>query len=294
MMKMRSGIVMFVTLATIASISVLLIVMFLYVDKLQKENLKLAAYTQSFIYYIKTSKIIESSLGNNKLKDESRNVLYNQGLTIGVDDHTLMLKCTPIASRIPIQWLDKNKETDNLGQYTTAIKFFDIFAEKYNIQNRSILLDIIQSRLSQIQSSIYFESRFDTQKNYRVDISSIILNYCKQTNDWKTCEVGWDDVYSMYDAPQIESKYLSDELVSILFKIPIENIKQKRKNGEILIQFISDNNGDRSLYDEKIFSNIDKDEMSCIVTFDYMSQKYQYSFNYQNKKVTNFEFSEKI
>lgn len=294
MMKMRSGVVMFVTLATIASISVLLIVMFLYVGKLQKENLKLAAYTQSFIYYIKTSKIIESLLSNNKSKDESRNILYNQGLTIGVDDHTLMLKCTPIASRIPIQWLDKNKEADNLGQYTAAITFFNIFAEKYNIQNRSILLDIIQKRLGQIQSGTYIEGRFDMQKKQRVDIDTLFLNYCIQTNDWKTCEVKWDDIYSIYDSPQIESKYLSDELVSILFKIPIENIKQKRKNGENLIQFISDNNGDKSLYDEKIFSNIDKDEMSCIVTFDYMSQKYQYSFNYQNKKVTNFEFSEKI
>lgn len=294
MVKMRSGVVLFITLATIVSLSALLIVMFLYVNKLQKENLKLGAYSQSFVYYAKTSKIIESLLNNNKAKDESHNVLYNQGIAIVAGDNTLLLRCKPIASRIPIQWLDKNKETNSTEQYTAAIKFFDIFAEKYNIQNRLILLDIIQNRLSQVQSGTYQQSRFDTQKKQRVDIDSLFLNYCKKTNDWKTCEVKWDDIYSMYDSPQIESKYLSDELVSILFKIPIENIKQKRNNGENLIQFISDNNGDKSLYDEKIFSSIDRDEMACVATFDYMSQKYQYLFNYQNKKVINFEFSEKI
>lgn len=294
MMKMRSGVVMFITLATIASLSVLLIIMFLYVEKLQKENLNLGAYTQSFVYYTKTSKIIESLLSNSKTKDQGRGILYNQGVAIKAGDNTLLLKCTPIASRIPIQWLDKNKETNNTEQYIAAIKFFDIFTEKYNIQNRLILLEIIQNRLGQIQSSNYQDGRFDVEKKQRVDIKSLFSNYCSQTNDWKACEVDWGNIYSMYDSPYIESKYLSDELVSILFKIPIENVKQKRTNGENLVQFILNNNGDKSLYNENVFSSTDRDEIACIVTFDYMSQKYQYSFNYKNKKAINFEFNEKI
>ncbi len=280
MLKLRSGVVLFITLATIISITALLMATFIYINKMQSENQKLNAYIQSMLYYKQAPKLIAdtvSQLGNN---------LISQDLIV-VDDGKLEMSCRPLVDAVPIAWLDVQKQESNPAQYKMATHIFDTISSSYNISNPRLLLDMIQQRLS---SNYINQNRLASSSKETIDIKKIVKEYCGRADDYKSCDIEWDKFFSPYTSDKISSNYISDELVTILFQIPLDVVKQKRNKTESLLQFINNNGGNKSYYDEALLRANNTEKLKCQGRFSYVDNEYKFLFLYSNKKVMNFEF----
>lgn len=280
MLKLRSGVVLFITLATIISITALLMATFIYINKMQLENQKLNAYIQSILYYKQAPKLIANMLS------KSNNNLISQDLIV-VDDGKLEMSCLPLVDAVPVEWLDVQKQESNPVQYKTATHILDMVSSIYNISNPRLLLDMIQQRLS---SNHISQNRLISSSKKTIDIKKIVNDYCHKADDFKSCDIEWDKFFSPYTADKLSANYISDELLTVWFQIPLEVVKQKRNRADGLLPFIDNNGGNKSYYDETLLGINNTEKLKCQGRFNYVDDEYKFLFLYRNKKVMNFEF----
>jgi len=290
---MRRGVALLITLGVITTLITLIGISFSYLDKAKQNSTDMSALIQANILYKDVSTVLGSLL-DSKNSDTVISTLYLLPVVIQEDggDFYMNINCRPTSNGIDINWLFfKNYKTKE-KEFNLIDNMLGLIIDKYDIENGSKLMELLYKAIDGEKTIYNIPSRIKEKKsiNSEKQFNNILKEYQLQTGDSKIFSVPWSSYISFVDKDSmIDSKYLSVNFISLLFNIELEDVSESWIEGDSLVKFLQDNDGDMSLYDKKLFSSSVK-HMQCTTTYSYNSKSYRFSFNYTDKKVDNFEF----
>ncbi len=306
--KTKRGIALFITLLIIASILSIVAVSFSYLEKVQKDASVVSAIIQGDILYKDTTEILKRIFPKGKADGKKLNMIYTLPLMINEPESELNinLKCEPLLKGVPIKWLDE-KFTKKIPQkLELAKKVLSSILEKFDIKEPNRLEELILSNITgrNIEDREYIP-RLDMTKNIvsKEQFYNILLNYRLKYDDDTVFRVHWDKYFVFVDVTQkalIDGAYITPELISIAFDIPIESVKDDWVESSsidedkiTLKKFLIQNDIEES-FNEKLFSEKGLNAMHCEERFAYRENFYSFSFDYSNERSLNFEFNGEI
>ncbi len=307
--KTKRGIALFITLLIIASILSIVAVSFSYLEKVQIDASRVSAIIQGDVLYKDTTEILKRIFPKGKADEKKLNMIYTLPLMISEPKSGLNinLKCEPLLRGIPIKWLDE-KFTEKIPQrLELAKKVLSSILEKFDIKEPNRLEELIISNLKgkNIEDIDYIH-RLDMAKNIvsKEQFYKILLDYRLQYDDDNVFKISWDRYFVFVDVTQkalIDGAYITPELISMAFDIPIESVKDdwiesnnidENEDKITLKKFLTQNSIDG--FDDKLFSDGGLNAMHCEERFAYRENFYSFSFDYSNERSLNFEFNGKI
>ena len=306
--KTKRGIALFITLLIIASILSIVAVSFSYLEKVQKDAFRVSAIIQGDILYKDTTEILKRIFPKGKADGKKLNMIYTLPLMISEPDSGLNinLRCEPLLKGIPIKWLDE-KFTEKIPQrFELAKKVLSSIIEKFDIKEPNRLEELILSNITgkYIEDSEY-TPRLDMAKNIvsKEQFYKILLDYRLKYDDENVFKVPWDRYFLFVDVTKkaiIDGAYITPELISIVFDIPLESVKDdwQERSSSIdedkitLKKFLVEN--DIEGFDTKLFSERGLNAMHCEERFAYRENFYSFSFDYSDERSLNFEFNGEI
>jgi len=307
--KTKRGIALFITLLIIASILSIVAVSFSYLEKVQKDASVVSAIIQGDILYKDTTEILKRIFPKGKVNGKKLNMIYTLPLMINEPESGLNinLKCDPLLKGVPIKWLDE-KFTKKIPQrLELAKKVLSSILEKFDIKEPNRLEELILSNITgkNIEDREYIP-RLDMAKNIvsKEQFYNILLNYRLKYDDESVFRVPWDRYFVFVDVTQkalIDGAYITPELISMAFDIPIESVKDDwvevsssiDEDKITLKKFLIQNDIEES-FDAKLFSEKGLNAMHCEERFAYRENFYSFSFDYSNERSLNFEFNGEI
>ncbi len=295
----RRGVVLFITLAVIASMLALVGVIFSYLDKSRDNASYTAALIQADLIFRDSKETIETLLKqgskDKEMKKTILDTLYLAPVTIeteGNEEIFITLDCQPLNNGININWLGLENNASAQHFYAAAQGLFDRLVERYNIQDASLLL--IQLR-SAVDGSERLESQGRLeQKKGIIDLSqmqAIVRDYRFEADDDEVEKIIWENYFS-FDQPDslVDGNYLTAELIAVFFEMELETVKEEWFEGDDLKAFVSTYGGDLSRYSSKLFASDPIERMTCRITYGYQGKVYAMDFDYLEGKAEKFEF----
>ncbi|MEA3456252.1 MAG: hypothetical protein U9R26_07065 [Campylobacterota bacterium] len=299
--KMRKGVVLFITLSVIAAMLVLVGAIFTYLEK-SRDN---ASYTSAIIQadlIFRDSKdvigaLLKSGAKDKEIKKTILDTLYLAPVTIeaeGDDEMFITLDCQPLGKGVNINWLGFENNSSAQLFYDTAQSAFDRLVEQYNIQDASLLLSRIRVAIDgEENSGAQPQGRLEQKKGIikLSQIQNIARAYRFEADDDAVENIAWDRYFS-FDVPSMvmDGNYFSAELVSMLFDMELESVKEEWFEGDDLKAFVSTNGGDMSQYNTNLFASEMIERMGCRVTYGYQGNVYALGFDYLEGRADKFEF----
>ncbi len=299
--RMRQGVVLFITLSVIVAMLVLVGAVFSYLDKSREDASRTAALIQADLIFRDSKVAIDALLKkgskNKDMKKEILDTLYLASITIQAEENEEIfttLGCQPLDNSVDINWLGLENNNSAQGLYTSAQITFDLLVEKYNIQDASRLLSLIRSAIDdQEELEVQNEGRL-RQKQGIISLSqfqTIVRDYLFETDDSKIEKIDWEEYFSFdVKSSLVDGNYLSAEFIALFFEMELDVVREEWFEGEDLKAFISSFGGDLSRYNEKIFATEAIERMECRVTYGYQGLVYAMGFNYIEGKAEKFEF----
>jgi len=293
MVKKRKAITLFITLAVIVALIALVGIVFGYLSDARKKAQDKAALIQANIIYADASNALKKYLG----KKPSNGILkqiYSIPIAINEEkgNFNMMLACAPSHAAIPIIWLQEptEKTQDN---FNVASMIFNKIALEADIKDPQYLLQLIQYYISS-KNKIDFniESRLEKRLNYLSysEFLSILNEYNLQKDDANVYKAKWKSFFAFGENyKQIDSNYLSADLVSYIFDID-KQIVQEGFTDNNLKKFLYDNGADMEFFNSKVFSKGVVVAMRCTINYTYGNGNYSFEFDYTQGKVHGFKF----
>jgi len=287
---LRKGIALLITLTVIASLMALIGVAFSYLEKAKKDSSSSGAIIQANIFYSDLSRTLQQLL-KGKNANDVLSMLYLAPQTIQAKEGEFFvsLGCTPLSNAIDINWFALQEDAKNQKKYHLITTLFDAIVSHYDIQNSARLLELIMEDIEGSNESIRLKQKKGILSLKQ--FNTILNRYFVETGDTKVFDVAWAKYFSFVSKDSnVDSKYLSAELISLLFELDRALVEEEWVEGENLDTFLRQNGAVMELYDKKIFSNTLLKRMKCTSAYSYNSNVYRFSFNYFDGKVEYFEF----
>ena len=292
---MRNGVVLFITLSVIVAMLGLVGVIFSYLDRAKQNSSHSGAIIQSNLFFADTSRAIDKLLkivGKDKDKRETiLTTLYSAPMTLQPQESELFItaECRPLDNGVNINWLGYENNSSMQSHYSMAQRLFDDMVDRYSIDNPSLLLEKI---LIAINGSSTEGSRLKRGVGI-VSLSQfqeILREYQLQSDDRGVEKIRWERFFT-FDKGSIliDGNYISAELISMLFDIELELVKDEWFEGDNLKEFVVANGGDISKY-KKIFSPTLIERIHCKVTYSYLDEVYSFGLDYLEERAERFEF----
>ena len=289
-LRLRKAVAMLITLTVIAALLALMGIAFSYLDKAKKDSLGSSAIIQANIFYSDISRTLDTLL-KGKNANDVLSMLYLAPQTIQEKEGAFFVSigCEPLSNGVDINWLALQNDNKNQKKYNMVSTLLDNISMKYNLEDDSQLLDFILQDIEGKNESIRLK-----QKKGILSIkqfNTILNRYFVATGDTKVFSVPWSRYFTFVSKnANIDSKYLSAQLISLLFDLDSELVKDEWIEGEDLAAFLKDNGANMENFDKKIFSKALLKQMKCTTAYSYNSGVYSFSFNYLDGKVEYFEF----
>jgi len=299
--KRKQGIALFITLMVIASIMSIIAVSFTYLEKAQKDAGKTSAIIQGDLLYKNTVTILKRFFPAGRDNAEKLKLIYTMPLILseGKSGFSLNLNCEPLMVGVPINWLDRDLTRSVPAKHTLAKDILEIVMERYEIEEPSsleeLLMQAITGRTAQNED---YTPRLKPKKGIssKKQFDQIITNYRLLFDDAKVLKVPWDRYFSFTNVTnkiKIDGMYISPELLSAAFDIPIEIVQDSWIEGEsTLVSFLKDNSIVTPV-NKKIYANKALNAMHCEQTYAYREGHYKFNFDYIEGRSGNFEFNGK-
>ncbi len=297
--KKKQGIALFITLMVIASIMSIIAVSFSYLQKVQKDAGETSAIIQGDLLYNNTVEILKRFFPAGSNNSDKLELLYTTPLplTEPKSGFSLTISCQPLMKGVPISWLD-DSFTQKVPQKTElAKKVLQTIMERYEIEDPNKLEELIVQAISakSLENEDY-KPRVSAKKGIvsREQFNRIIINYMFKTDDRRALTVPWEKYFTFTtvdNRTKIDGVYLSAELISVAFDIPIEIVQDDWNPQEMtLVEFLKEN-GISEPINNKIYSNKALNAMHCETTYTYRKSQYGFNFNYIEGRSGNFEFN---
>ena len=299
--RMRQGVVLFITLSVIASMLALVGVIFSYLDKSRDNASHTAALIQADLIFRDSKATIEALLKkgskDKKIKKMVLDTLYLAPVTLQAEENEELfttLDCRPLDDGVDINWLGLEGNSTAQHLYTAAQVVFDQLVEQYGVQDAMLLL-------SQIRSAIGAEEEDESPTQGRLEpkkgiialsqLQKIVRNYRFTTDDNTVEQIKWGEYFSFDpESTAIDGSYLSAEFIALFFEIELESVQEEWFKGEDLKAFVSTFGGDLSRYVDKLFAAESLERLQCRITYGYQGKIYAMGFDYIEGKARKFEF----
>jgi hypothetical protein len=298
--KMRSGVVLFITLSVIAAMLALVGVIFSYLEKSKGDASYTAALIQADLLFRDTNnaiKVLLSSGGKDEeMKKTVLSTLYLAPMTLQAKEGDMFttIDCQPLDKGVNINWLGYENNESAQAQFSAVQSVFDGLAEQYSLQDASLLLGMIQAEIDAEKSlPAENQSRLEQKKGMitRSMFRKIVRDYRFRADDPAVEEIAWEKFFSFDEKEaQMDGNYLSAELITILFGMELSTVKEEWFEGDDLKDFIAENGGDLSRYSKALFSEKPAERMQCRISYGYQSNIYAFGFDYLDGKAEKFEF----
>jgi hypothetical protein len=306
--KTKRGIALFITLLVIASILSIVAVSFSYLEKVQKDASKISALIQANILYKNTTEILKNFFPKGKTDDKKLQMIYTLPLMLNEpkSGFNINLKCNPLLVAVPIKWLDEKftkKKTDRLE---LARKVLTAILEKYEIEEPNKLEEMIISKVTgENQQDREYQPRIKQPKGIfsKKEFYKLLLDYRMRYDDAKVFKIPWDKYFVFIDVTDkavIDGDYITAELISIAFDIPLQSVKDDwivptniEEDKMTLKEFLTQN-ATEEVFDNKLFSDKALNVMHCEERYSYRDRYYSFSFDYSEERSVNFEFHGEI
>jgi len=290
---LRKAIALLITLTVIAALLALMGVAFSYLERAKKDSLHTLAIVQANIYYADIGRTLDGLLkGKNASDIISTLYLAPQTIQEQEGEFYLSIGCEPLSNGVDINWFGLQNDTKNQKKYAIVAKLFDTIATQYNLENDSKLLEFIMEDIEGRNESIRLKQKkgIISPKQF----NTILNRYVVETGDTKALDINWKRYFSFVSPhANVDSKYVSAELIALLFDLDINSVSESWIEGEDLATFLNDNGANMEMYDKTIFSNVLSKQMQCNASYIYSSEIYNFSFNYLDGKAQHFEFYSK-
>ena len=306
--KTKRGIALFITLLVIASILSIVAVSFSYLEKVQKDASNISALIQANILYKNTTEILKNFFPKGKTDGKKLQMIYTLPLMLNEpkSGFNINLKCNPLLVAVPIKWLDEKFTKKKIDRLELARKVLTAILEKYEIEEPNKLEEMIISKVTgENQQDREYQPRIKQPKGIfsKKEFYKLLLDYRMRYDDAKVFKIPWDKYFVFIDVTDkavIDGDYITAELISIAFDIPLQSVKNDwivptniEEDKMTLKEFLT-RNATEEVFDNKLFSNKALNVMHCEERYSYRDRYYSFSFDYSEERSVNFEFHGEI
>ena len=297
--KKKRGIALFITLMVIASIMSIIAVSFSYLEKVQKDAGKTSAIIQGDLLYNNTVEILKRFFPTGSNNSDKLELLYTTPLPLNEpkSGFSLTISCQPLMKGVPISWLDDSFTKKVPQKNELAKKVLQTLMERYEIEDPNKLEElIVQAINAKSLENEDYKPRVRTKKGIvsKEQFNRVITDYLFLADDTKVLTIPWDKYFiftTVDNKTKIDGVYLSAELISVAFDIPIEIVQDDWNPQEMtLVEFLKEN-GISEPINKNIYSNKALNAMHCETTYTYRKSQYGFNFNYIEGRSGNFEFN---
>jgi len=293
--KNRQGFALLLTLSVLAVVIALTTVLLSYFEEVQQDASDTKALIQADVYYTNITNIFQGF----KNKKTLFSVLYSTDLPLRTPESkfALILHCEPLYKGININWLGLGNKSEKTALYTAAQDLFEVLARDYDIEDAGRLQEMLMEETGGKNIFLQKEkSRLHQKKgiiSYQ-QFTEIISRYQFEVDDAHIGSVPWKKYFSFSPkAEKIDGEYSSPELLSYLFDIDVESVKEWASSMDekgSLEDFVRENGGDyaqrKSILADKTFL----EAAECSVSYAFAEEQYRFRFKYIQGEAKHFEF----
>jgi hypothetical protein len=191
------------------------------------------------------------------------------------------------------------QKKDMREAFTFAQTVFDTLAQDYNIEDASRLLEMLVEEIGGKNKFVKKEYSRLRQKNGIISykqFAQIVSRYQLEVDDSKVSHVPWHKYFTFStDAKVIDAEYSSPELLSLLFDIDLQSVREWHSDPErsSLQAFVKDNGGNYAERKKIIAGKTFLAESECTVSYKSTKQQYKFRFEYIQGEAKHFEFYKK-
>jgi hypothetical protein len=290
----RAGFALLITLSVLAVLMGLTGILLGYFDMVRKDAVTTKALIQGNLYYVDIKKIIKGF----KDKKTLYTTLYMMPLPLESPDKkfNMILNCHPRANGININWLAYEDSNKMFEKYNLAEKVFESIVQNYEIEDATRLKELLLQEIKADKTNwIGKEDSRLLQKNGIISLKqfeSVLARYQFEVDDTEISKIPWKKYFVFYpDMEKIDGDYLSGELISVLFDMDPQLVKDEWVQGTTKLKNFVQNSGES--YNPKIFTEEFIEEAECEVQYAYRDERFAFTFIDSDGEVKNFEFNGK-
>jgi len=306
----KKGIALFITLLIIASILSIVAVSFSYLEKAKRDSSRVSAIIQGNILYRDTVSILRKFFPKGVMDSKKAQLIYSVPLVLEdkKSEFNIVLECKPLLVAVPINWYDRHllesKDKKGAQKYYLAEEVLDKLARENNIEEldtlKSMLKVAIEREDRETEDGIKSRVKPKAKIYSKAQFESILTQYFFKTEDSSVFKIDWERYFIFIDVTKnakIDGVYITPELISLLFDIPLDSVREEWKSGgssmdekgKNLKDFLVENGIDTA-FNGNIFSTKPLNAMRCEERFFYKDRHYGFKFDYSNERSVNFEF----
>ena len=289
----RRGFALMVTFSVLLIIIALTMVLLSYFKEVQHDSADTTAMIQADVYYADITSVFDKF----KKKKTLFSTLYRFPVPLRTPDgrFQMTLRCQPLSSGVNVNWLALENDAAMQAQYSFAQELFDTLAQEYTLEDPSRLQEMLIAAIGGKNKFVKKEYSRLRQKNGIISyqqFAQIVSSYQLEVDDTKVNRVPWKKYFTFSSkATQIDVEYASPELISVLFDIDLQSVRDWYADPEKgpLKSFVNNNGGN---YDsqKKIIVGKFLEESVCTVSFNSGKRSYQFRFKYIQGEAKHFEF----
>jgi len=292
--KHRPGFALMVTFSVLLIIIALTTVLLSYFKEVQHDSADTTAMIQADVYYAD----ITSVFSRFKKKKTLFSTLYKFPVPLRSPDgrFEMMLRCQPLSKGVNVNWLAMEEVSGMHEQYSFAQTVFDTIAQEYNLEDASRLQEMLAVETGGKEKFIKKEySRLRQKKgiiSYK-QFAQIVSNYQLEVDDPKASNIPWKKYFTFSSkAKVIDAEYASPELLSMLFDIDLQSVKEWYSDPEkgSLQSFVDNNGGNYASRKNLISGKNFLEESECTVSYKSGKRAYKFRFEYIQGEAKHFEF----
>jgi len=292
--KYRQGFALIITLSVLSIIMALTMVLLGYFKKVKHDASDTKAMIQADVYYSDITEIFSKF----KNKKTLFSTLYKKGVPLHTRDgrFVMNLRCKPLSNGININWLGMENKTNMQEAYSFGQTIFEMLVQEYDVRDANRLQEMILEEIGGKKKFVKKEYSRLRQKNGIISykqFSDVISAYQVEVDDSHVARIPWRKYFTFsQDAKQIDAEYSSPELISLLFDLDLESVKEwyydPKKSA--LQSFVQNNGGNYASRKKIIVGKGFLSESECTVSFKSTNNQYKFRFEYIKGAAKHFEF----
>ncbi|HFQ60870.1 MAG TPA: hypothetical protein ENK39_01040 [Epsilonproteobacteria bacterium] len=290
----RRGFALMVTFSVLLIIIALTMVLLSYFKEVQHDSADTTAMIQADVYYADITSVFDKF----KKKNTLFSTLYRFPVPLRSPDgrFQMMLRCQPLSNGVNVNWLAQEGQEGMRAQYTFAQTLFDTLAQEYDLEDASRLQEMLAEATGGKEKFVKKSYSRLRQKNGIISyqqFAQIVSRYQLEVDDPKASRIPWKKYFTFSsNAAKIDAEYASPELISLLFDIDLQSVRDWFSDPQkgSLKSFVNNNGGNYASRQNIIVGKKFLEQSECMVSFSSGKRPYQFKFKYILGEAKHFEF----
>jgi len=293
-LKHKQGFALLITLSVLSILIGLSMVLLSYFEKVQQDAADTTAMIQADVYYADITEVFSKF----KKKKTLFTTLYGAAVPLKTKDgrFVMTLRCKALSNGVNINWLNMENKAGMRDAFSFAQVIFDMLAQEYDLEDANRLQEMLSEEIGGKKKFVKKEYSRLRQKKGIISyeqFAKIVSAYQLEVDDLQASKVPWKKYFTFSeDAKRIDADYSSPELISVLFDIDLQSVREWYNDPEksSLSSFVQNNGGDYASRKSIIVGKKFLGESACTVSFRSRNKQYHFRFEYIQGEAKHFEF----